>query len=134
MKNLSVFLLLLAIMPEYASGQYSLEIEITGLKNNKGLIMLQLFNENQKVISQQKEAIADNTCIIKFSDLKPGKYAVRYFHDENLSEKLETNALGIPKEGYGFSNNAAGMFGMPSFDKWIFELNSSMKIRLKPVY
>ena len=96
--------------------------------------MLQLFNENQKVISQQKGEIADNTCIIKFSDLKPGNYAVRYFHDENLSQKLETNALGKPKEGYGFSNNAAGVLGPPSFNKWIFALKGNMKIRLKPVY
>ena len=130
----STLLICLLLISCLAAGQCTLEIEISGIRNNKGEILLQLFNENQKVISQQKGAIADNTCTIKFSDLKAGKYAVRYFHDENLSQKLETNALGKPKEGYGFSNNAAGMFGMPSFDKWIFELNSSMKIRLKPVY
>jgi uncharacterized protein (DUF2141 family) len=129
-----LFLIFSLFITRIGFSQFSLEVEITGLKNNKGLIMLQLFNENQKVISQQKGEIADNTCIIKFSDLKPGNYAVRYFHDENLSQKLETNALGKPKEGYGFSNNAAGVLGPPSFNKWIFALKGNMKIRLKPVY
>lgn len=36
-------------------------------------------------------------------------------HDENMNGKLDTNWLGIPKEGYGFSNAAKGVVGAPSF-------------------
>jgi uncharacterized protein (DUF2141 family) len=36
-------------------------------------------------------------------------------HDENMDGKLETNMLGIPTEGYGFSNDAEGTSGAPSF-------------------
>ena len=40
-----------------------------------------------------------------FKDLAPGTYALMITHDENGNGKLDTNALGMPLEGYGFSNN-----------------------------
>ena len=36
-------------------------------------------------------------------------------HDENMNGKLDTHLLGIPKEGYGFSNDAKVFLGVPSF-------------------
>ena len=76
-----------------------------------GLIMLQLFDENQNLVTLEKGIIKDQKSIIIIKNLKPAKYAIRYFHDENLNGKLETNKIGKPTEGYGFSNNAYGMSG-----------------------
>lgn len=42
---------------------------------------------------------------IEFADLPPGDYAVRVLHDENGNGKMDSNPLGMPLEGYGFSNN-----------------------------
>ncbi len=50
-----------------------------------------------------------------FEDIPPGTYALAVIHDENMNGKLETNVLGIPTEGYGFSNDAKGVLGAPSF-------------------
>jgi uncharacterized protein (DUF2141 family) len=47
-------------------------------------------------------------CLIPISNLNSGKYAVRYYHDENLNGKMETNLVGKPTEGYRFSNNVIG--------------------------
>jgi uncharacterized protein (DUF2141 family) len=125
---------LLIMNLNYASSQYLLEIEISGIKSNSGNIMLQLFDENQKVISQEICIITDKKCNINIKDLKPGKYAVRYFHDENLNRVMETNIFGKPTEGYGFSNDVTGKLGPPPFEKWLFELKENKKITLKPVY
>jgi uncharacterized protein (DUF2141 family) len=114
--------------------QYNLEIEISGIRNNKGNIMLQLFDESEKVLTQEKKEITDNKCTIKIANLNPGKFAVRYYHDENMNEKMETNLVGKPTEGYGFSNNVTGKFGPPPFEKWLFEVSGNMKIVLKPMY
>ncbi len=114
--------------------QSRLEIEISGLRNDKGVLMLQLFNEHQKVVEQKKESIVDNSCKVIIGGLAPGKYGVRFYHDENLSGKLETSLVGKPLEGYGFSNNAQGRFGPPSFEKWLFDLYSDKKISLKTEY
>ena len=55
----------------------------------------------------------------KFShdfDLPTGTYAIGVFHDVNGNNSLDTNFLGIPKEQYGFGNDATGSFGPPSFN------------------
>ena len=50
-----------------------------------------------------------------FADIPPGRYALAVIHDENMNGKLDTNRLGIPTEGYGFSNDVKGLLGPPSF-------------------
>jgi len=114
--------------------QFKLNIEIDDIRKDKGIIMLQLFDENEKVIAEEKGNITDSKCIFTFENLIPGKYAVRYYHDENMNGKMETNLVGKPTEGYGFSNNVIGKFGPPPFQKWLFEINSDKKIILKPTY
>jgi uncharacterized protein (DUF2141 family) len=114
--------------------QYTLTIEINDLRNNTGKIMLQVFDEKEKVIDQQMSDIDNKRVTISVKNLKPGKYAVRFYHDENLNQVMETNMVGKPTEGYGFSNNVKGRFGMPPFEKWLFDLNEDKKIVLKTVY
>jgi uncharacterized protein (DUF2141 family) len=115
----------------YAFSQLNLDIEITGIKNDEGKIMLQLFDGKEVTVNQAMGDIKDGKSTLSIKDLKPGKYAIRYFHDENGNGKLDTNTFGIPKEGYGFSNNAKGTFGPPSFEKWIFDLTENKKLSLK---
>lgn len=118
----------------YSFSQYSLTVEINGIRNNAGKIMVQIFDAEEKVIYQQIGDIKDKKVIMLVKDLSPGKYAVRFFHDENLNQVMETNKVGKPTEGYGFSNNVTGKFGMPPFEKWLFDLNEDKKIVLKTVY
>ena len=134
MKKIYLFITGLIFVTNVTFSQFKLEIEITGIENNNGKIMLELYDSAEKVINQNMSDIKDLKCTISFENLKPGKYAVRYFQDENLNGKLDTNFVGIPTEGYGFSNNATGKFGPPSFDKWLFEISADKKISLKPTY
>ena len=46
----------------------------------------------------------------------PGTYAVAVYHDENDNHHFDKNFLGLPAEGYGFSNDAPALLGPPSFD------------------
>jgi uncharacterized protein (DUF2141 family) len=114
--------------------QFKLEVEITGIKNTKGNLMIQLLDSTQVAVKQEMSAIADSACTISFSDLAPGQYAIRYYHDENLNGKMDTNFVGKPTEGYGFSNNVIGKMGPPPFEKWLFEVKEDLKIFLKATY
>ncbi len=134
MKKILCLAFLFLMIQESTSGQYNVEIEITDINNNEGIIMLQLFDKDQNVIGQEKGIIKENRSLIIFKGLKPGKYAFRFFHDENLSGIMETNRLGIPKEGYGFSNNGAGPFGPKPFKEWLFEINDNRKLTIKTRY
>jgi len=122
------------MISDISFSQFKLNIEITEIRNNSGNIMLQLFDENQKVIREEKSIITDNKCFFTIKNLIPGRYAVRYYHDENMNGKMETNLVGKPTEGYGFSNNVTGKFGPPPFQKWLFDISSDKKIILKPTY
>ncbi|NBC22521.1 MAG: DUF2141 domain-containing protein [Gammaproteobacteria bacterium] len=56
------------------------------------------------------------------SALPDGHYAVRVMHDANGNGELDSNMVGIPTEAWGFSNDASGSFGPPSWDDAHFEL------------
>ncbi len=69
-----------------------------------------------------------------FLDIPPGTYALAVIHDENLDGELATNWLGVPEEGYGFSNKAkVSLAGAPSFKEASFAYEGQdleMTIRL----
>jgi uncharacterized protein (DUF2141 family) len=46
---------------------------------------------------------------------RPGVYALAAYHDANSNGKFDRTSLGLPAEGYGFSNNPPIWFGPPSF-------------------
>ncbi len=48
-------------------------------------------------------------------DAVPGTYAIAAFHDANSNGKIDSNFLGIPKEGYGVSNDPRPRFRAPRF-------------------
>ena len=134
MKRLIILSLLLTAISNLSYSQNKLDVEILEIRNTKGDIKLQLFDGNENIVTQEKSPIKNNRCLFSFANLKPGKYAVRYFHDENLDGKMETNLVGKPTEGYGYSNNVIGKIGPPPFDKCLFEINGDKKIILKPTY
>jgi uncharacterized protein (DUF2141 family) len=134
MNRIFFFLFFLIFFHINSFSQFRLDIEILEIRNNTGNVMLQLFDENKKVLTQQVSLIKENKCSFSIPDLCPGKYAVRYYHDENMNGIMETNLVGKPTEGYGFSNNVIGNFGPPPFEKWIFEVSGDIKIVLKPTY
>jgi uncharacterized protein (DUF2141 family) len=134
MKKIKIICFGFIMISNIGFSQFRLNIEIVEIRNNTGKIMLQVFDENQNVVAQEMSPINDKKCSFSIENLKPGKYAVRYYHDENLNGKMDTNVFGKPTEGYGFSNNVIGTFGAPPFEKWLFEVNGDEKIILKPIY
>ncbi|MCF8379708.1 MAG: DUF2141 domain-containing protein [Bacteroidales bacterium] len=114
--------------------QLSLTVEINNLSNNTGKVLLELLDGKEQRLLALSAKIEDNTCIFVISDLKPGKYAFKYFHDENVNKELDTNWMGVPSEGFGFSNNAKIKFGPPSFSDMIFDVNENTKVECLPTY
>ena len=71
---------------------------------------------------------------INFDNLTSGSYAVSVIHDENANNTLDTNWIGIPKEGYGFSGNKMGLAGPPSFNDAEVTLQTSQRVVIKMRY
>ena len=101
-----------------------LEVSIEGLRSAEGDVRVALHRYNADVVFPSDGGIvarasrpADTGGVrIIFAGLPPGDYAVAAFHDADGNGELGTNILGIPTEGYGFSNGARGFMGPPSFD------------------
>ena len=127
-----VFFVLTSTLTSFA--QFTLTVEISGLRNNTGNVLYELFDQNQKSLKVGTEIISNNKCVIVMDNLKPGKYGFNYIHDENKNKKLDTKMLLIPKEGFGYSNNVDAKFGPPKFEKWLFEVKENTKLNLKITY
>ena len=134
MKNLYLLFILSLFFSNLSMAQIKLEIEIENLKNNIGNVLLALLDSEGNQISGKMGQIQNKKSIIRFEDLESGAYAIKYIHDENANGKLDKNFMGIPKEGYGISNNAYGFFGPEEFKKQLFVLRSSSKINLETKY
>ncbi|MRR38306.1 DUF2141 domain-containing protein, partial [bacterium] len=53
-----------------------------------------------------------------------GQYAIAVFHDKNDNDVLDKNIMGVPKEEYGFSNNARGRLGPPDYGSMRFDVRA----------
>lgn len=134
MKKILLTYAILCICSALSFAQHTLSIKISNLRNNKGHIHLYVFDKNQNKITEANGKIENNECTITIQNLSSGEYAFKYFHDENSNDKLDCNWMKIPKEGYGFSNNARGNFGPPPFEKWVFEISGHKKMICIPTY
>lgn len=130
----SVLILFLAISA-MATAQVAIKVDIVGLKNNKGQVLIGLYNsENQflkKVYKGNVALIKNKKATATFENLPAGEYAISIFHDENSNGKLDTNFMGIPKEAYAASNDAKGFMGPPKYKDAKFQANQNKHIILK---
>jgi uncharacterized protein (DUF2141 family) len=113
-----------------------LTVTITDIRAAQGSLMVSLvnsdagWNSQAKPVAARKVAAEKGEMQLKFSDLPAGSYAVQVMHDENDNNKLDTNFLGIPSEGYGFSNNPHVM-RRATFDEARFELKTDAAITIR---
>jgi uncharacterized protein (DUF2141 family) len=126
--------LLLTMLPAFALAQAScpgIHVKILNIKNSSGTVACALF-ESPEGFPTAFLRMATNVMIIKikkdqarcdFEDIPPGNYAMAVIHDENMNGELDANWLGIPTEGYGFSNDAKGLVGAPPFSAASFPYN-----------
>ena len=124
----------LSTLPALALGQSNcpgIHVKIMNIRNSTGSIACALF-ESPEGFPTEYLRVATNVMVIKirkdqarcdFEDIPPGTYAMAVVHDENMNGKLDSNWLGIPTEGYGFSNNAWAILGSPTFSAASFQYN-----------
>ncbi|HEX7902884.1 MAG TPA: DUF2141 domain-containing protein [Chitinophagaceae bacterium] len=125
----SIAILLFSFAPATEEG---ITVTVSHLRSNKGHVLVSLFKDEagfpakaEKAFRKATVNIINKEAVITFSSLPAGNYAIAILHDENDDMKMNTNFPGIPKEGYGFSNNVMGIVGSPSFNKASFKHQGS---------
>lgn len=100
-----------------------LTITVDGIKDPKGTIRIAVYDNkdthlDEEALSYYEEVIVTRAGSVEVKlDLPEGSYSIAVYHDVNDDKELNTSLVGIPKEPYGFSNNAMGTFGPPSFSE-----------------
>jgi uncharacterized protein (DUF2141 family) len=107
---------------------FPLTVRVSQLRNDQGRVAVAVFAspsdfpDQKRALRGQLAKIEKGHAAVTFTGLKPGLYAVAVLHDENDNAKMDFNFLGMPLEGYGFSNDASAPFGPPSFEAAAFKL------------
>jgi uncharacterized protein (DUF2141 family) len=98
----------------------SLELDVEQLRSTRGQLGICLTAEPERFPKCAGEArstrrwVAAGERVVRFEGLPAGTYAAAVIHDENGNRRLDT-ALGIPREGFGFTRNPGIGFGPPRF-------------------
>jgi uncharacterized protein (DUF2141 family) len=140
-----LFLTLLGIsglpLSVQAVSQDSLSINISGLKSTRGQLCLSLYNKPEsfpmspeKSLQTQCVKITQNPMRVSFKNLASGYYAIAVLHDTNADGRADRNFMGLPMEGFGFSQNPTVSTTAPKFSQAAVKVespNTSISIQMR---
>ena len=114
----------------------TIEVHVSNVSNARGQIRVAVCDQErflkQCLHTASAPAQAGET-VLKVANVPAGTWAVLAYHDENDNAELDRNLIGIPKEDYGFSRDAASRFGPPKFNDaaiTVHEGDMAVKIKL----
>jgi uncharacterized protein (DUF2141 family) len=104
---------------------------IEGIRNNKGEISLGIFRSQQEFAKEKttiekvfaKTDLRYGVLKIEFY-LEPGNYAAAILDDENKDGEMNYNIIGIPLEGFGFSNYVSSGLRKPRYKDFSFDVKT----------
>jgi uncharacterized protein (DUF2141 family) len=108
-------------------------LTITGLRSTDGVVRVALFDRPEAF--PRGEPVMDlivpaepDAVVAAFPMLPAGIYAVAFYHDENDNHTFDRSSLGLPLEGYGFSNDAPVYLSPPSFNSAAVEFDGTERL------
>ncbi len=119
----------------------SLEVSVTGIRPGPGIVRMAICDQPEQFpdnpvlfFNFRKNEMQDSSVSVIVNDLKEGNYAITLLDDANGNEKMDKGLFGIPKEGYGFSNDVKPGMKCPPFELCTFIVrqgHNSLKIRMQ---
>jgi uncharacterized protein (DUF2141 family) len=127
------------LLTSVAASAATLEIEITDIRSSEGHLMVAVhasedgWDGKAAPVTARMQKAEGDTAVLTIDELAPGNYAVLVMHDLNGNGELDSNFMGMPIEGYGFSNNPEVM-RKATFEEARFELpedGTRIQLRLR---
>ena len=137
MKNIVPLLIVIGILvtTSFTSPTViTIPIVVKNIKNSKGRLSIGVFKDASsfeeekphKIILVSKKDLVNGT--LKSSiEIESGVYGLSILDDENSDYKMQYNMIGMPKEGFGFSNYYHTGFTKPNFKQFLVVINPSQK-------
>ena len=121
----------------------NVEVTIEGIRSEEGFIQIGTFRDNESFeeSNAERELVFSKKGLkggmLKVTlELKPGRCGISVLDDENGDGKMEYNFIGIPREGFGFSDYYHTGFSRPVLDDFDLDIPASgmIKVRVKMRY
>lgn len=120
-----------AARPAPAANTTQVVIEVTNLRNRDGVVRACMTRDSARFPRCQDAAQGYRTVVpagqaatLRFANVAPGTYAIALLHDENDNGKADRVLGMMPREGFGFSNDAPVNMGPPSFSDAAIEVGA----------
>lgn len=100
---------------------------VRGLRNDRGHVRGGIYDSQDgfpdtgRELTTCRGPIVSGVARCRFENMPAGRYAIGMMHDEDADGVFDKNFLGIPEEGYGFTRDAHGGLGAPSFESAAFD-------------
>ncbi len=134
---ISLCILLSSVFCLLSSGE--LKLTITNISPTGGDLYIAVYDNKESYMNPDLAfllkivPIDSDTKNIVFKDVPPGEYAISVFQDINGNGELDKRDAGIPKEPFGFSNDARGKLGPAKYKDAKFNFSSNMALNIKLV-
>lgn len=117
--------------------QSKVSVDISNFRSSRGVCHVCLYDnvagyegDAGKPFSCKKIKVNNKKAHVVFEQVPSGTYAIMTFHDANSNNKMDTNFLGIPVEGYGASKNNLPFAAAPTFNANRFEVENNKTVHL----
>lgn len=115
-----------ALAAEVCAGkpsEHRLTVSVSNIRAAKGEVAITIYPDDPKrflapkgkLLRQRVPAKAPTTSACFYLPAS-GFYAIAVYHDANADEDFNRNIVGMPTEGYGFSNDAPTKVGLPAYN------------------
>lgn len=101
---------------------FKLYVDVQGVRSSEGLIAVTLYADDpHKFLAHHGSLYVgrvpahSGTTMVCIHVPSPGVYALAVYHDANANRHFDRSAIGLPAEGFGFSNNPAVFLGIPAW-------------------
>lgn len=120
-----------------------ISVQIEGIETTEGKIILSAFKTNEQFQDELPilnfnvdKSLAVNGKIHTTIQLPYGNWGLTLLDDENNDDEMEYNFIGIPEEGFGFSNYYLSGLSKPDLEDFDFEVTptDSLEIKIKIRY
>lgn len=112
----------------------TITLEVKGIKEVKGVMSIALYDNEEdftgkdNYVKAEEVQVNSKEFIYVFKDIPHGTYAIAIYHDVDKDGKLSKNWIGMPKEPFGFSNDAKGRMGPPDFEDAAFKVDQDTEV------
>lgn len=126
----------LVLMNLSYSQDAQLTLKVIGIEEAVGQICYAVYENEEDYKESENQFSAGCIAIdsVNFqyviTDVPPGTYMISLFHDEDNNEELNTNWIGMPREPFGFSNDARGRMGPPKWEDASFVVKGDLVVEI----